>query len=63
MNQLHFNFAPLPMHQFLTFMPPRRAPPFFSLRQWRGGAKSGASAQHWEKHKQEEEEYMYISTR
>ena len=34
---------------FFTFVPPRRAPPFLlrASAQWRGGVKSGASAQHW----------------
>ena len=31
---------------FFTLAPLRRAPAFFSSRLWRGGAKSGASAQH-----------------
>ena len=42
-NQHHLFFAPLPPRHFFILAPPRRAcATFFSSRQWRGGAKSGA---------------------
>ena len=48
-NKRHFIFAPLPPHRTIIFCFSATATcaTFFSSRRLRGGAKSGASVQHW----------------